>query len=499
MASVTSRPATRPSVSALAGRVRRLPLPFVLVLVIAAIHGGAWAVAQAPLGGPDEANHVAYAQHLAEAGTGPYQGTGARTYSEELQLLLDRLQLGPLTGHRDARPLYSRLGDVRKEMDRLPSAQRGAASGPNAVANNPPLYYAYAALAYRLSPDTNLLSRILVMRLATVLLFVALVAMTWLLAAELTSRMWVKTLAAGMVALQPKVASIAGIVNPDMLLATLSTASILAAVRLVRHGPQPGIVVGLGTVGGLTTLAHGRGFFVLFLLAVTALVAWWRWRPARGALLRSLALGAAPLLACLVGGYLYTRSHAVLGAFGGEVTQATEQHLSVSEFLSYVWQFYFGDLRSLTPMIGPPYGFRQVWIDSFYGSFGGLDVDYAPRVYDVLQVASVAGILLLLAVVVRRWEAVRPRLPIVVVLLAALIGMLGLLHVASYRDLQVSDDPLITGRYLFPCIALYGLATAFVARSLPPRIGPAFGALLLALSTLLAVGGLADSVVRFHA
>ena len=56
------------------------------------------------------------------------------------------------------------------------------------------------------------------MRLATVLLFVVTVALTWLIATELLAGTWARALATGLVALQPKLAFGAGIVNPDLML-----------------------------------------------------------------------------------------------------------------------------------------------------------------------------------------------------------------------------------------------------------------------------------------
>ena len=48
-------------------------------------------------------------------------------------------------------------------------------------------------------------------------------------------------------------------------------------------------------------------------------------------------------------------------------------------------------------------------------------------------------------------------------LAAIAVSMIGLLHLASYRALVGSGDPLITGRYLLPLVTVFGLAVAFVA------------------------------------
>src|SRR5947208_1893488 len=77
------------------------------------------------------------------------------------------------------------------------------------------------------------------MRLASVLLGVLTVGLTWLLAAEVTPRIWVRFVAAAFVALHPQLTFIGATINPDALLAAASTAFVLVAVQLVRRGPSP--------------------------------------------------------------------------------------------------------------------------------------------------------------------------------------------------------------------------------------------------------------------
>ena len=128
---------------------------------------------------------------------------------------------------------------------RLPDSAYKNGSGPSSAAHYPPLYYAYEAVAYKLTPSHSELTRLFVMRLATVLLFVVTVALTWLIATELLAVTWARALATGLVALQPKLAFGAGIVNPDLMLVVLSTGALLAALRIVRRGPHARSVISL--------------------------------------------------------------------------------------------------------------------------------------------------------------------------------------------------------------------------------------------------------------
>jgi hypothetical protein len=66
---------------------------------------------------------------------------------------------------------------------------------------NPPAYYAYEAVPYWVFHWTDAIGRQLAMRLASVLLGMLTVGLTWLLAAELTPRIWVRFVAAAVVAL----------------------------------------------------------------------------------------------------------------------------------------------------------------------------------------------------------------------------------------------------------------------------------------------------------
>jgi 4-amino-4-deoxy-L-arabinose transferase-like glycosyltransferase len=480
-------------------RACALPMPLVVLLVFALVQGLAWSVMTAPLQGPDEPAHVAYAQHLAETGHGPSNAVKQGSVSTEIAVAQAELNLLPIIGHTNGRPTWSEFDRVSRKLDALPAAARKNGSGPNALAQNPPLYYVYEAIAYRLSPNQSFFGRLFAMRVANVLLYVLTVGLMWALAGEIFTRRWLQFLATAVVALQPKLASLAGNVNADTLLVAVSTGFVLAGLRLLRRGPTPGGVAAVGVLAGLGVLTHARGLALIPPALIVVAVAWLRARPPRRETLRQAALSGGALLACLVVAFLWTRSGAAGGgAFGGEVGRAADQAFNVRQFASYLWQFYLPHFSFLTSSLGPPYGYRQMFIETFFGGYANFEVNFRPAVYDWLQILAFIGFIGLYTALLVRWRAVRSRWPMVVFVVSVVVSLLALLHISSFRDLQVGGDPLITGRYLLPLIAVFGVTIAWVIGSLPRRIAPWVGALLLAGFVALDIEGFLINAQRFY-
>ena len=499
----SSTPATRQrlrlGLSSAWNRARTMPRPLALLLAVALVQGVAWTALTPPLQGPDESEHVAYTQQLAETGHGPKTAGGTGVQSGEQSLVGYGLNLLPLRGHLDGRPPWGALPSVTTALDRLPASARKDGTGPNAVGQNPPLYYALQAVVYRLSPDRSLLARMTLMRLANVLLYVGAVGLAWMLAGELFARAWLRTLATSLVVLHPKLVSLAGYVNPDMLLVVLSTGFLVAAVRLVRRGATPGRVATTAALAGAAALTHGRGFFLLPPAIVAIAIACLRLpRPRLKTSARLAGLGAALFAVPAILAVLWTRSDTGGSAFGGQISQTASQAFNIRQFASYLWQFFFPRLSFMDPMVGPPYGYRQVFIETFFGGWGNYEVNFSASTYDLLRVAAYVGLIALLVTTVVRWRELVARWPTVTVVVVTVVSLLGLLLITNYRDVSGGGSPLITGRYLLPGISLFAIAIAWVVGSLPRRVGPIAGALLIAMAALLAVEGLLLNIQRFY-
>jgi 4-amino-4-deoxy-L-arabinose transferase-like glycosyltransferase len=487
----------------LRARARRTPRPLALLLAVAALQSLAWDVALPAFQGPDEDTHFAYVQHLAETGEVPSATTGGSAYSSEEEEALVTLNLLPLIGDPNSRPAWSEA-DLKAwhAVERtINSAGRANGAGPNPIAKNPPLYYAAMSIPYRLFLWLPLLKRLFVMRLFNALCYLATIAMTWLLAGELFGSVrWKQLLAAATVALEPQLSFMSAVINADNLLIALCTAVLLASVRLVTRGPSMARVLTASALTAAAILTHGRGLVTLPVLAVALLVAWVKFRPSTADALRRAAAAAATVGVAFLAYVAFGRGGGSL--YGGQITELNSKtSFNLRQFASSIYEFYFPRLLSMQPRLGPAYGYKQVFIDTFYGSFGWLEVKFTERIYDVLQLLSALGLVGLYTAVVARWRRLWVAWPVVAVMLTLLATNLLFLHYVSYRALLSDNgaDPLIVGRYLLPMVSLFGLAIAFTLGSLPRRLGPPMAALVLALGVLLSLGGIGITVVRFYA
>jgi hypothetical protein len=481
-----------------------VPLPLALLLAVGALQVVGWDVALPAFQGPDEAAHFGYVQYLAETGRIPNSSGAAKPNSTQAGALLRDLNLEATLGNLTGRPAWSSLDlTLWRSVERsLPPGSAANGSGPNQIAKNPPLYYAVMAVPYRLLLWLPLLKRLFLMRLFSSLFYLATIALTWVLAGELLGRVrWKQTLATGVVALQPKLAFMGAVINADILLIALTTAFLLAAVRLVRRGATMRRVLVASLLAAAASLTQGRGLATIPVLAVALLVTWIRHRPAARAALSAAGAAAGTLLFAFVAYLEFGRGGGGAGLYGGQVHEVNSGPFNIRQFLSSIWQFYLPRLPGMHKRIGPEYGYRQVFIETFYGTFASLEVIFPKRVSDFLQVLSAIGLVGLCMACVAKWRRLISEWPTVVVLVSLPVVTLLLLHYASYRALlgNGGTDPLITGRYLLPMISLFGLAIAFTVGSLPRRVGPPVGAAILSIGVLLSLAGIGLTAARFYA
>jgi 4-amino-4-deoxy-L-arabinose transferase-like glycosyltransferase len=473
-------------------RVRTTPAALVCLLVASTVAFLAWTVILPPLQDADENAHIAYVQKIVDAGRIPWThgSVGSRddprTYSTELRTAQLWAGLEPLRGNLSARPLWT-SADVRaweRVAARLPPGSRSD-GGQASTFVNPPAYYLYASAPYAIFSSTSFFDRAFVVRLANLPFLLLTVLFTWLLAGEVFGRRRaLQAVAAGVVALQPLLVSIAAGVTPDAMLAAAWTAALYLMARLLREGPRVG---SLGALVGLCVLApftHGRGLPLLAPAAMTlVLLALRRRRLPRGALVTAVVVGAVVLV---VGAVAY--------AGHGHVSFTTARELG-----SYLWQFYLPKLSFMDPSIGGSWGFRGVYVDRFFGTFGQLEVTLPGRLLRLLHAAVLAGLVALVVAVVVRWRAVAAHWRVAAVLVVAVLADIVSIHLVAFRTLSTgSTDPVFTGRYLLPIASLFGLAIAFVMSALPRRLAVPAGALALSAAVFLQFAALGALTTRFY-
>jgi 4-amino-4-deoxy-L-arabinose transferase-like glycosyltransferase len=496
-------PWPRKVTAGLARRVRSVPRSLALILFLGALLSLGWNIALPAFQGPDEDAHFAYVQYLAETGSLPAVAGNSPVSMQEHDALT-YLNLFPLRGVLEARPAWS-AADLRYWTaieHTLPSGARSDGYAGNAVASNPPLYYAVMSVPYLLFGWLPLLKLIFVLRLFNAAFYLATIALVWVIAGDLFGReRWKQTLAAGVVALEPQVGFMSAVINADKLLIALITAFLLASLRVVMRGPTTPRVLTMTFLAAAAALTQGRGLVTLPVLASTLVVAWIRFRPQIVQALRQLA-GAAAALGCALLFYLKFGTPGG-AAYGGQASALNSgAGFNVRQFLSSVYQFYLPSLPDMQPRLGPAYGYRQVFIETFFGAFGWLEVRFKPRVYDLLQVAAAIGLVGFYTACVLRWRSrLRHAWPQIVVMLSLLITSVAFLHYVSYRSLLNTSgaEPLIVGRYLLPIVSLFGLAVTYTIGSLPRKLSAVAGAVVLAAGVLLSLTAIGITAVRFYA
>jgi 4-amino-4-deoxy-L-arabinose transferase-like glycosyltransferase len=402
------------------------------------------------------------------------------------------------------RPAWSGV-DLRlwREVDRhLPAGSRANGGADNVIAKNPPLYYGLMAIPYRVFVWLPLLKRLFVLRLFNALFYLATIALVWLIAEEVFGRVrWRQALATASVALLPQLAFMSAVINADSLLIALTTGFLLAALRLVRRGPTFPRVLAAGLLSAATILTHGRGVVTLPVLAVALVVAWIKYRPAARETLMLGAVGVAPVGVAVAAYVLFGKPGGSSALYGGQVSElGATAGFKLGQFLSSIWNFYLEKLVALE-RYGPRWGWRQVFIERFYGGFGAGSITFPKGVLSALRVLTVVGLAGLLAAAIACRHQLRRAWPTVAVTGTLALVTILLLHYVNYRGLldRAGHGHLFVGRYLLPMCALYGLAIVFTLGALPRRVGPLLGAALLSGEALLCVTAVAVSMFTFYA
>lgn len=470
----------------------------------------AWDIATPPLEGPDEAKHFAYLQYLAETGrlprsTGPHEALQeVAPGSTEEQEVMNTLLLRPALTNRRVRPAWSEidLNLWRSVEHSLPRGSRADGGNSNPIAKNPPLYYALMAIPYRIVVWLPLLKRVFVLRLFSALLYLATIVLMWLLAGEVFGPVrWKQALATGAVAFEPQISSIGAAISPENLAIALATAFLLTSVRLVKLGPSLLRVLLPGLLAAAAVLTHGRQLVLLPVLAVVLAVTWLRHRPAARESLTLVAAGVAPVGVAFATYVLFGKaSGSRAGLYGGQVSELnTKTNFKLGQFLAGVWDFYLERLVVLHERIGPKWGYRQVYIEGFYGGFGSGNVTFPKGVLDALQAFTAVGLAGLLAAVVASWRRLRQAWPLVLVFLSLVLTTIVFLHYVNYRSVLVrGTGHLFIGRYLLEMIAVFGLAVTFTVGALPRRAGQLVGAAILGCAVVLCVTGITVTMFRFY-
>src|SRR3954453_19881153 len=145
---------------------RRVPVPLALLLAVVAVFGAAWALLVPAWGNADEDAHFSYAQTLAERGDLP--GHGEKVVSSEERLSMTATNTDQAIFVTSARSEWSRTIERRWER-RQGAAARDDGGARNKTSEDPPAYYLYENVPYRLFAGADIFTRVYAMRFFSLL------------------------------------------------------------------------------------------------------------------------------------------------------------------------------------------------------------------------------------------------------------------------------------------------------------------------------------------
>jgi 4-amino-4-deoxy-L-arabinose transferase-like glycosyltransferase len=336
----------------------------VLLLVFTLLRGMLVAITIPHFWAPDEDYHFLYAEYLTtqHALPSPDKPLYPPEYGTAVQAInYDAYCCGPLnqlfTGDpKAAVKATSHLSHLYREPNQF---------GRGVGVVHPPLYQLAAAGVNAAGGNASILTRVTWVRFLTAVLGVLAVYATWLLAAQVLRNTRLQLLAAFLMAIQPMVMYLAGIVNHDSALIAFSTLALAMTAFILRTPPRAAQGLWLG---GAIVLALWVKGSALALIPVAALAYLFQWLAHRGSareVLRSAGLAVG--LVVVLAGWWYVRSRIVYGSATGNTTPLTGGTGSSGDAsLGQIWDW----AREWVGLTYRTYWFHYVWFQGPGAMFG---------------------------------------------------------------------------------------------------------------------------------
>ncbi|HWF33209.1 MAG TPA: glycosyltransferase family 39 protein [Solirubrobacteraceae bacterium] len=445
---------------AVAGQTRHLAR---WLFAIAALNACCWALITPAFQGPDEVDHFAYVQSLAERGEKPSDDPASPLlrWSSAENLVLEDTSF--LTDHQVGDTRAPWLAVQQREyatQARTLQPSRSDGGGYTTSAAHGPFYYLALVPAYLAVAHASVFTQLTLTRIVSALLGALIVLFTYLLARELAPRRpWLAVVAALLVAYEPMFGFVSGIVNNDVGVNATAALLELLLIRLLRRGIMLSWGVLTGAVLLLLPSVKGTGLSLYPIAALAFAIALWR-HHRRADLIAWAGLALSALLVGELAVHIVNPAFAANAAGGANVPTAIGSNAGaigealhhLPDFFSYLWQMFLPRLPFMTPHF-PPGGYPGflIFIKRGWGAFGWYDVLFPSWVYFVILAVSVLVLVLAPAAVRREWgwlsEHWAEALALILMPIAVIAGFAAAYYTPGAR-------PAIAefGRYAFPAI-----------------------------------------------
>lgn len=452
----------------------------IAIAAVAFLNAAAWAVITPAWHGPDEPDHFAYAESVAERGRTPdKEQSDTPAFSSRSVVALDATRIYSVVGLGDTRPPWLSADEkhFRSRLASNPGREDDGGGYLFAASSHLPGYYLLTVPAYAVSDSQSTFSELTAMRLVSALLAVVAAICAFLTVRELApGRDWLAAAAGLIVAFQPMVSFMFGVVNND---AGVNAAAALLVFLLIR-GLRRGLTLPLGLALGATLAllpalkATGAALYPAAIVGIAGMV--WR-RHRRVDIPGYVGLGGAAAavlgIRAAVVSALQGPTAVVAGGVGGATVSGTIDRVldAPDTFLSYTWQMFLPRLPFMTDLHVQKWPAFDVFIEGGWAAFGALVVRFPQWVYLVIVAVSIAAAALCALAVARRrarawalgWE--------LAVLVVAIAGVIGGVEAAYYTG-QARPVPAEQGRYIFTAVVPFATIAVGAAMAFRERVAP---------------------------
>ncbi len=358
------------------------------------VKGILWGLAFPLWQGPDEDDHYAVIQFIAEMGRLP--DVGDEVLPDDIVRSREIADVGRLDYNPEQRQPFTTgaMGGREAEFDTLPDSTRRSFDDGTVgkLMHATPLYYALATIPYHLFESGNLLERVWVQRIFASVMSAPLVLVAWLITRHFfphDQRMRITI--PFLVALHPMITEISSVVSVDGLFFVLYSAVLWLVLRILRDGLSRKLAVAVGILFAVGVLVKPTMNGIAPIVALAVLVDFVRRTGARWQIVKN-ALLMNVLIIVPVGWWM-------------------QRSLRLSDDLFYFNPVDKGHRIITNPFYEYPFWqhaadyWQSVWGGIFvtwWADFGWLDTPLPPVVYDGLRVLTIMAIIGLIIQIVRR-------------------------------------------------------------------------------------------------
>jgi Predicted membrane protein (DUF2142) len=466
-----------------------------LIAGVAIVNAVAWSLITPAWNGPDEPDHFAYAQSLAERGQVPDKQAGdSPAFSAELTAALDASRTYSVVALGDTKPPWLPIDERRYQARADPGAGAEDNGGGYLVSTSShlPGYYALVSAGYLLGDSGSTFTELALMRLISALLAGVAAACAFATVLELLPGRRGFAAAAGLlVAFQPMVAFMFGVVNNDAGVNAVAALLVYLLVRGLRRGPSVGwgIALGLTLVALPAMKATGAALYPAAAVALLGML--WRRHgradlPGYGAFAGTLAAAfvVRRLLVSLV-------EPPVVPSGGGAATASGPINYVLDQpqlYLSYAWQMFLPRLWFMNDLHIEKWPAFYVFIETGWGAFGWLVFRFPAWVYVVIvSVSLLMALCCLVALVKGRAAALHMGWEIAVLALVIAGVVFGV--EAAYLTDTPRLIPAEQGRYVFTALVPLAVVAVGGALAFRSRLQPLVLTALVAATMALGYAG----------